>query len=422
MLRKHQAEGALWLARNPRGYLADAPRVGKTRTLLSAVAQSGLSHPLVVTPAIVRTHWAREADEVAGVHPTIKSYDEIRRGGPDLMRTLLTGRNPVDALILDEAHMLKHAVSQRTRMLFGTNGYARRMQYVWPASGTPISKSPGDLWTWLAAMHPQVLIAAGFRSEAQFLEHFAVMRYMGMHHGKARYKAVATKNEAEWKALVGPLMLRRTLADLGRDVPALDWQVVELSGTGAQAVFSEPGDVWRKIDMENLASIQNDPHIARMRRRLGELKAPLVAEMLVEQLQADESASIVVFAYHRSVLSALFVALEAAGIALDAPLTGDTREKDREIKMRRFQVGATRVFLGQTSACQMGIRLDKADTIVLVEPEWTADVNTQAAMRIVDADRPERKCVVQMIALADTLDEAIVRQNKREIEMQENLL
>jgi SNF2 family DNA or RNA helicase len=71
------------------GYLGDEPGVGKTRTLLEGLGRSDSIDALVVCPAIVRTHWAREAALYADYGPVlrIKSYDEITRGGYGLMKS-----------------------------------------------------------------------------------------------------------------------------------------------------------------------------------------------------------------------------------------------------------------------------------------------------------------------------------------------
>ena len=140
-LRQHQIEGAQWLLAHPHGYLADAPRVGKTRTLLAAFQQSGSESGLIVVPAMVKSHWIKEA-RLMGIpdeHIDIVSYDKIVRDNYDPTYS--------DILILDEAHFLKNVSSKRTKKIFGRGGLARIIPVVWPASGTPIPKNPSEIFS-----------------------------------------------------------------------------------------------------------------------------------------------------------------------------------------------------------------------------------------------------------------------------------
>jgi SWI/SNF-related matrix-associated actin-dependent regulator 1 of chromatin subfamily A len=160
--------------------------------------------------------------------------------------------------------------------------------------------------------------------------------------------------------------------------------------------------------------LRNDPFVARMRRRLGELKVAPVAEMLQSQL-ADSDEKIVVFAHHTGVLEALRELLKNFGVAF---VDGNVRNTARDAAIDRFQSEPRcRVFLGQNIACQTGITLTQGKRVILVEPDWTGDVNYQLGKRVARIGQTSNRVLVQMIALSGTLDEAIVAQNKRETEM-----
>lgn len=419
MLYQHQTEGAAWLAARPKAYLGDKPGTGKTRTLIAAAVQAGVQRPLIVCPAIVQTHWRRELLHMARVEldPVIASYDAVTRGGNELMRDLLLEQD-VDALILDEAHYCKHATSQRAQQLLGPNGYARRLATVWPASGTPVPKNAGEFWTVLSSLFPEVALEHGLRTHADFAARFCVMRGAWT-RGKYVEKPLSgvINNEAEFKAILAKVMLVRTLDDVGIDVPTVDWQVLRLNGGAMPGFFTGEGcgDVELALQMgEDLALIATDPHVARMRRRLGELKVAPVAQMLASEL-ADSDEKVVVFAHHTRVLESLRELLKSFGVAY---IDGDVRDTARAREIDRFQDDPrTRVFLGQNIACQTGITLTAARRVVMVEPDWTAVVNQQLGHRVARIGQTARRCVVQMVALADTLDEAIVGQNAREVRM-----
>jgi SWI/SNF-related matrix-associated actin-dependent regulator 1 of chromatin subfamily A len=422
MLYQHQSDGAAWLlSKGGRAYLGDEPGTGKTRTLITALHELGAS-PMVVCPAIVRTHWEREFAALADTSPLgpygVHSYDAITRGGYGLMKTLL--ESGVDALVLDEAHYLKHANAQRTQLLLGPNGYARRLPLVWAASGTPVSKNPYEYWTPLSSMFPKVALAHGLRTHEDFKARFCVVRPRYL-RGKTVEKIMPElRNEAEFREILAETMLRRTLDDLGLDVPPLDFQIVRLDAGGMQT--GDPIDqdfrvvrgLRAAIEAGTLEWIAQDPQIARMRRRLGELKVAPVAEMLQSQL-ADSDEKIVVFAHHTNVLESLRTLLGSFGVAF---VDGNVRTTARDEAIDRFQSDPrTRVFLGQNIACQTGITLAAAKRVVLVEPDWTGDVNLQLGKRVARIGQKSNRVIVQMISLSGTLDEGIVAQNARETRM-----
>lgn len=419
-LRAHQLEGAAWLASRRRAYLADAPRVGKTHTVLGALKLLPATGPaLVICPAIVQTHWSRAAAEM-GVDIRVASYDAIMRGGHELMKRMILDVG-VTRLILDEAHYLGSIDAKRTIQILGRNGYARRMETVWALSGTPIPKRPSQMWATLSTLFPEVMLDRGMKTMDDFRNAFEIFLPRWA-RGMMRLKAIGTKNEKILREILATVMLRRTLADLGGDVPSLDWHVVTVDG--------EQTDIGCTVDLASmmadrtsdgtLEGIANDPQVARMRRRLGELKAEPVAAMIGDELRADPHKKLVVFAHHRDVLHTLRDALEEF---LPAYIDGTTDLYDRDRMITSFQnQPECRVFVGQNIACCTGIRLDAADTIIMVEPDWTAVVNEQLGNRVIDPERPERKCVVQMIALGGTLDEGIVRQNRRETLMVAEIL
>lgn len=416
-LFQHQDEGAAWLAARGRGYLGDLPGLGKTRTVIRALQLADVRRPLIACPAIVRTHWRREFEALGyRGYPVIKSYDHLTRGGMTLMAHLML-RDKIDALVLDEAHYVKHDTSKRTQLLMGRDGYARRLETVFLASGTPMPKHPGELWTQLCYLAPAVLREHGLTTKADFVARFCVTRPRFV-RGKLIEKVVGTQHVEELQAILGRVMLRRTLDDVGLDVPRLFWQVTKLDsdeivGPGVERSRPHFAELVRRLDAgESLAELLTDPHVARYRRRVGELKAPAVAEMLLSQL-ADSDEKVVVFAHHRSVLHTLREMLGTFGVAY---IDGDVPDSQRAAEIDRFQTDPRcRVFLGQNIACQTGITLTAARRVVLVEPDWTAVVNEQLGHRVARIGQTAERCVGQLVALAGTLDEAIVGQHHREL-------
>lgn len=420
MLYQHQQEGALWLSQRTRAYLGDQPGLGKTRTLLAGL-NGRVDRTLIVCPAIVRTHWAREAallgyDGIAAGAPIVKSYEAITRGGSALMKELI-GQQRIENLVMDEAHYCKHSNAQRTKQLLGVDGYARRMATVFAASGTPVPKHPGEIWTVLSSLFPQVCIEHKLKSYRQFIDRFCAVRLQFV-RGKTVEKVLPEiRNEDEYKAILGKIMLRRTLDDVGIDVPPLDWQITRLDG-GKLDEFSAAALFLPSHYRGRIEDMKNDPAVARARRCIGELKVAPVAEMLTSQL-ADSGEKLVVFAHHRTVLAGLKEMLKTFGVSY---IDGDVSQNARDEAIDRFQTDPhTRVFLGQNIACQTGITLTAARRVVLVEPDWTADINLQLGKRVARIGQSAERCIGQLICLGGTLDEAIIAINHNEVRMADQL-
>lgn len=414
-LRPHQIEGAVWLNERRRGYLAHKPGLGKTRTAIAALQLAHAKRPLIVCPAIVRSHWHAEFDAMlpgSMREVFVKSYDEITRGGNGLMVKLLRDEG-VDGLILDEAHYLKHAGAARTLQLLGKDGYARRLETVWPLSGTPMPKNPAEIWTVISSLFPEVALRAGLRTYDDFVARHCVTRG-GMVRGVWREKVVGVKDEAALRAMLAEVMLVREVDDM----PPLDWQMIRLDGGALAADVEGSAMILGALDViaaGELEEIANDPHVSRMRRRLGELKAAPVVELVRSQL-ADSDEKLVIFAHHTSVIDALTDGLEQfEPVVVD----GRTSDTHRDLRREKFiNDPKHRVFIGQNQACGTGMDgLQKvAHRALLVEPSWTASENEQLGRRVARYGGAGYG-IAQMVALAGTLDEAIVAQCKREQEM-----
>lgn len=414
-LREHQVDGASFLTAHSKGYLAHKPGLGKTRTLIHAAQLQGVENPIIVCPAIVKTHWRRELDAMDYTgFPSIFSYDTVMRGGVELMKQFVPH---ADALILDEAHRLKHAGAKRTQILLGKDGYARRLPIVWAASGTPLPRNPAEIWTLLSSVFPWAPLSRDIKTYQQFVDRYCISRPT-FARGAMHMKIVGNNPEHsnELREMLAEIMQVR---EPGDDMPAIDWQILRLDG-GPQDVDDVPRSLVRALHEERLEEIADDPHVARMRRRLGELKVAPVVDLLKSQL-ADSDEKVVVFAHHRSVLEGLQKGLEKD---FDVSyIDGDTTPSQRDWEIEQFQLppeeGGCRIFIGQNIACMEGMDgLQHAtNRAIIVEPDWTASVNDQLGHRVARMGSTHDYAIVQMVALAGTLDEAIVAQNKRETEM-----
>lgn len=407
--RPYQVEGAARLAAAERLYLGDEPGLGKTRTALLAAVMAGAQRIAVACPAIVRPQWAAEAALVApGLDLHVASYSHLVVS-PDARAAWR--RIAPDTIILDEAHFLKNRESKRTQVLLASDtGLVMDVPHVWPLSGTPMPRHPGELFAILYALWRPQLAAIGLKGYMEFLNRFAV--YRATQHGIRVYKA---KNVPQLKLLLAPILLRRRVRDVAPELPSLRFGVLPLSVDDlAKLDLSElPLETVQAIERGELPPM--DPHIARVRHQIGNLKAPAVAELVQDELEHTDEKR-VIFYHHRSVGDVLLAKLHRYGVAR---IDGETPEAQRTVNRLAFADAThVRVLLAQIETCAVGMDgIQKAcHEAIMVEPAWDSMYNEQAGRRLARLGQT-LPVDVRMIALAGTLDDAIVRNHHREVTM-----
>lgn len=423
-LKPYQSTGAIWLYERDRALLADDPGLGKTRTALAAAALRDARRVLVLGPAIARAVWEREWDvmfrmfaKVGGPHRLMfTSYQKFVVS--DEERDKIAAYGP-DVVILDEFHYLKHLDSQRTRMILGSGGDWSPGAAVWGLSGTPIPRNPLELYPIVRAFWPdEMRRELGITTMPEWRDRFTVW-----FTGPAPYfrvKVVGARNVPELRAFLRGKMLRRRDRDALPDLPPIRWTEFPMSlpprvASEAHAIEDSLSDLEREQLLLQGAYTGAGANTSRARHALGDLKAPLAAQVIKdEMLRESEGSKRIVFAYHRSVLDVLAQELHEFGLVR---VDGSANAQQRAAREHMFQTFSDiRVFLGQTEAAGLSITLTASHRVDLVEPDWRTDMNVQAGKRAHRIGQ-EQKVWVRMFSMADTLDEAIVRQHWREVEM-----
>ncbi|NIT75627.1 MAG: SWF/SNF helicase family protein, partial [Thermoplasmata archaeon] len=190
-------------------------------------------------------------------------------------------------------------------------------------------------------------------------------------------KITGVKNGAQLREMVRGIMLRRHLEDVNLQLPPLRLHVVPLP---ADRRFAE--------ELENLIE-QGGIETPTVRRLLGEHKAGRVASVLVE----EDVWPVVVMYHHKNVAAELIVRLRHHRPHLRiAGLDGSSTQKERKERVAKFQDGRYDVFVVQQQAGGVAITLTRANQVVMLEPDWSPEVNVQAIKRVhrISQERPVR--------------------------------
>ncbi len=401
----YQEEGRDFLASNERAYIAHAPGLGKTIMAIRALTKVKSKRPLVICPASVVGSWKAEW-QIWGdpkVVLSVLSYSKLV--ADEKYRHAIAMVKP-DVLVLDEAHYVRNADAQRTAWTIGNGQNASlidvmdSLRHIWLLSGTPDPNTPFELHHTLRQLWPERLRQhAVWRADywLDMFEHYPGYVVPGGKPPKPMIVGMTPQGAKKLKSILEPIMLRRTLKQVGHQLPDLDIRVSPLKLLTAELDTSD-------LDPDS------EEHISTARRLLGEAKAPVVAAILAEELENDLYHKIVVFAWHKKALKILERALSKFGLV---KLDGSTSESDRTEAVELFQADySIRVFLAQQVAGGIGITLTAAPQVVLCEPSWVPDENIQAIKRVHRIGQ-DQHVYARLFTVAGTLDDDIIRTNHR---------
>lgn len=205
-LLQHQLDLLPIVIHRERFMIADDVGMGKTITTISAINAVALRDDsvcrlLVVTLKNLIPQWISELDkwllpkvkENLGI--TITNYDQLRLAKNDWLY-----REYADQIVVfDEAHLIKNRQAERSK---ASNVIAQSAKYVWLLTGSPLEKSPADLWHLLHLLDSKI-----FSSYWNFRECF-VQEEVNPYTGYS--KIIGAKNFPILHDLVTPYYKRRT--------------------------------------------------------------------------------------------------------------------------------------------------------------------------------------------------------------------
>jgi SNF2 family DNA or RNA helicase len=311
------------------------------------------------------------------------------------------------SLVLDEAHAIKNAATERAKAL-------RAIPADWrlALTGTPIENHLGELWSLLRVISPGLL-----GSWEQFRARYAIpIEKFG---DDARRRSLA--------ALLRPFLLRRTKAEVARDLPPRTevTRVVHLSADELAlyeqmrlSTLNEVADKKKASDRDGsdlrfvlLAALTRmrqlccHPRLVYPDTHAGSAKAAYLIDLLGELRDGGHAA--LVFSQFRSFLELLEPRLRQHGFRV-LLLDGTTPVEARERRIAAFQAGEADVFLISLRAGGVGLNLTAADTVIHLDPWWNPAVEDQATARAHRIGQQRPITAVRLVA-SGTIEEAMLR-------------
>lgn len=377
--------------------LGDDMGLGKTIQAIAALNVIKAAHVLVICPATVKLHWARQiaqwGDNAQGVYivnggkcdippwaTTIVVNYELVLVDRIFRQLKSRGQNtPFDAVIMDEAHYLKGMEAKRTRRILGKGSFLHQCRYKWALTGTPILNRPAELYPLLYSLAKQCI------------EPYVSWEAFGMHFCNGHRDRKCKKCGASWRSTdeycpnckgrsalrqgfnmnghshtaelskrLSSFMLRRKKEDVLDQLPDKVESVIE-------------------FDIPIPAGVETEP-MATARRLLAVAKIPQAVSFISDLLNDVEK--VVVFAYHREVIEQIHKALgDYSPVLIYGGMTSDEKQEsiDSFITNPSVQVIIAQVVAGGTGVDGLQGVCNHA---VFVELDWSPGIMDQAVDRL----------------------------------------
>jgi superfamily II DNA or RNA helicase len=421
-LLPYQMDGVAFAVGAGRAVLADDMGLGKTiqgigvAELLARL--TGITRVLVVTPASLKSQWRDEihrfcdrsaqlitgstTDRIAqysgGQFFTICNYEQVLRDLETVERV------PWDLIILDEGQRIKNWESKTSQVI-----RSLRSPFALVLSGTPLENRLDELYTVVKFVDEHRLGPA-----YRFFHRHRVVDEDGRVDGYRRLD--------ELRQQLAPILLRRTRAEVMKQLPERTTEVVRIRPTQEQmdihsGFMQTVWQITRKayITEMDLLRLQKALLMCRMAADSSYLvtkeepeyssKIDRLAEIL-EGLAAQPDRKIVLFSEWRRMLDRIEPILKRLGMEF-VRLDGQVPQKQRPLIVKRFQTDPACRVICMTNAGSTGLNLQAANTVINVDLPWNPAVLEQ---RVGRAHRMGQKNPVHVYLLVteETLEERLL--------------
>jgi SNF2 family DNA or RNA helicase len=423
-LYPYQREGWRWLGFIIReqlgGLLADEMGLGKTLQVISALRDPGGENrkgvALVIAPSSLVENWIRETEKFCPDFKAYKHQGDMRTGSPSELEAydlVVTSYETVirdlsllkmidwNVVILDEAQNIRNPAALRTKSV---KELKRKVGFA--VTGTPVENRLRDLWSIID---------------------FAVPGYLGsLEEFESRY-ADGMESASELEPLISPLMLRRRISDVAKDLPEridipefLEMTEAEASYYEAtrQEVFEQHVETAQLVSLTKLRQFCAHPDIlggSNRRTVLAFSKLDRLKELLDEIFSKGEK-TLIFTSYTR--MADLIVEMTKQNFhVMASTLDGRLPIDERQHLIDRFtEYAGPAVLVLNPKAGGSGLNITAANHVIHYNPEWNPALEDQASGR---AHRRGQQLpvTVRRLIYSGTVEEVIDErlQRKREI-------
>jgi SWI/SNF-related matrix-associated actin-dependent regulator 1 of chromatin subfamily A len=380
---EHQKEAIQKLVENKKFILADDMGLGKTTSTIIAALESGSKKVLIICPATLKINWKREienysdksiyiaesknfsteADFVIINYDIIKNFHDPKK--KDDSQVLAAN---FDLVIVDEAHYIKNATAQRTKLI---NDIVKKTERLWLLTGTPMTSRPIDYFNLLSIIDSPV--AKNWMAYA--------IRYCSGYQFKVGNRKVwnvtGASNLEELRDRTVGLTLRR-LKENVLDLPdkIITPVYLRLKSKEYENVMGEYYDWYDKNPEESKSLTVQFTKLTKVRQIIADEKIKQTIELAENILEQDKK--VIIFCNFTDSLNKITEHFGKTAVKLD----GSMSKPERQNSVDQFQDNPkVKVFVGNIKAAGVGITLTAAEAVIMNDLSFLPSDHAQAEDR-----------------------------------------
>jgi len=380
---EHQKEAIQKLVENKKFILADDMGLGKTTSTIIAALESGSKKVLIICPATLKINWKREienysdksvyiaegknfstdADFVIINYDIIKNFHDTKKKG----ESQILDAN-FDLVVVDEAHYIKNATAQRTKLI---NDIVKKVDRLWLLTGTPMTSRPIDYFNLLSLIESPV---------AKNWMAYAIRYCQGYQFnvgGRKVWNVMGASNLEELRDRTVGLTLRR-LKENVLDLPdkIITPVYLRLKSKMYEEIMGEYYDWYDKNPEESKSLTVQFTKLTKIRQVIADEKITQTIE-LAENI-VEQGKKVIIFCNFTDSLNKICEHFGKSAVKLD----GSMSKPERQHSVDSFQESdKVNVFVGNIKAAGVGITLTAAEAVIFNDLSFLPSDHAQAEDR-----------------------------------------
>ena len=379
----HQKEAIQKLVENKKFILADDMGLGKTTSTIIAALEAGSKKVLIICPATLKINWKREienysdklvyiaegknfstdSDFVIINYDIIKNFHDPKK--KDDSQVLLAN---FDLVIIDEAHYIKNAQAQRTKLI---NDIVKNVDRLWLLTGTPMTSRPIDYFNLLSLVDSPV--------SKNWMAY--VIRYCEGYQFKAGprkvWNVMGASNLEELRDRTSGTILRR-LKENVLDLPdkIITPVYLKLKSKQYEEVMGDYYDWYDKNPDESKSLTVQFSKLTKVRQIIADEKITQTIEIAENIIEQDKK--VIIFCNFTDSLNKITEHFGKTAVKLD----GSMSKTSRQFSVDQFQENPkVKVFVGNIKAAGVGITLTAAEAVIMNDLSFLPSDHAQSEDR-----------------------------------------
>jgi SWI/SNF-related matrix-associated actin-dependent regulator 1 of chromatin subfamily A len=379
----HQKEAIQKLVENKKFILADDMGLGKTTSTIIAALESGAKKVLIICPATLKINWKREIENYSDKSVYIAegknfstehdfviiNYDIIKNFHDTKKKTesQILDSN-FDLVVVDEAHYIKNATAQRTKLI---NDIVKKVDRIWLLTGTPMTSRPIDYFNLLSLIDSPV---------AKNWMAYAIRYCQGYQFnvgGRKVWNVMGASNLEELRDRTLGLTLRR-LKEGVLDLPdkIITPVYLRLKSKLYEEVMGDYYNWYEGNPEESKSLTVQFTKLTKVRQIIADEKIAQTIE-LAENI-IEQNKKVIIFCNFTDSLNKIVEHFGKAAVKVD----GSMSKHERQHSVDSFQDSdKIKVFVGNIKAAGVGLTLTAAEAVIMNDLSFLPSDHAQAEDR-----------------------------------------